>query len=100
MSNTRVVELLVVDPETVLKGASSVGSVAIGLAIPLVNPDIKEARILRGSNVLGHSTRSEGHISRDQERRKKLTGWLSLSSYLTVATVYKTNWARQDPVED
>jgi hypothetical protein len=69
MSNTRVVELLVVDPETVLKGASSVGSVAIGLAIPLVNPDIKETRILRGSNALGHSTRSEGHIStRDQER--------------------------------
>jgi hypothetical protein len=64
MSNTRVVELLVVEPETVLKGASSVGSVAIGLAIPLVNPDIKETRILRGSNVLGHSTRSEGHIRR------------------------------------
>jgi hypothetical protein len=68
MSNTRVVELLVVDPETVLKGASSVGSVAIELAIPLVNPDIKETTIFRGSNVLGHSTRSEGHISRDQER--------------------------------
>jgi hypothetical protein len=68
MSNTRVVDFLVVDPETVLKGASSVGSVAIGLAIPLVNPDIKETRILRGRNVLGHSTRSEGHISRDQER--------------------------------
>jgi hypothetical protein len=68
MSNIRVVELLVVDPETVLKGASSVGSVAIELAIPLVNPDIKETIIFRGSNALGQSTRSKGHISRDQER--------------------------------
>jgi len=68
MSNTRVVDFLVVDPETELKGASSVGSVAIELAIPLVNPDIKETIIFRGSNALGQPTRSEGHISRDQER--------------------------------
>ena len=52
MSNTRVVELLVVDPETVLKGASSVGSVAVELAIPLVNPDIKEIIILEEAMLL------------------------------------------------